>query len=591
MRIPRSRLAKFASELIEDCLISRRERIDRGISYRNVFLSGDEGGDAAIYNKTFAYLDDLNSLLYSPVGLRFNVEFYGAPNPVDRAKGTAAASDLHSKIRQSDSDTLISDGVLWSLVKGKAFAKLLVDRGELHPYLVQPEAMGVLQENLGHLDENMEAFVHSTYITPYQLERRVWNNSNRAEIMRKAKMYMRPGKGDDPKDEAAMKQIIIGGLYPFQPQGSGTPNNTRGIVDWMGGPSPKLSPRVMQTLLRLDELWVWDTEREDWATFQMIGDKLMILGEDFICNAFAYNPSTGRSNEHLKGHHPFVEFCANPIDNYYWGRSEIDNVALLQIAINSRINGINGLLRMQEDPPKKFTGTTGVNQLALSRLSRPGGYFADSNPNAKIENMTPPLDQDLFQALHEYERMFDEMGGLPPIAKGRGEAGVRSQAHAETLVRMFSPRFKDRAVLIERNVEKFGGLALDIQKAHNADKLTAWVPQKFAGIEAEQPSEIYMAPAPGLVPVHFLYGNLPSNVRVTVDSHSSSPAFAQEARGLAFDLFKIGAMSKEEVVRHVDAPDPEALIADIERREAEQAAFLAAHPEIAARGAGKTKPH
>jgi hypothetical protein len=291
----------------------------------------------------------------------------------------------------------------------------------------------------------------------------------------------------------------------------------------------------------------------------------------------------------LKGHHPFVEFCANRLDNYYWGRSEIDNIAILQLAINSRINGINGILRRQEDPPKKFTGATGVNQVVLSRLSRPGGYFADANPNAKVENMAPALDPDMFQSLHEYERMFDEMGGLPPVAKGRGESGVRSQAHAETLVRMFSPRFKDRALLVERDVDSLLGLGLDMCKVYVGEKLTGWVPAPEAGIEGVPGSSdpLSVPPAPNLKPIEFLYSSLPESARITVDAHSGSPAFSMEARGLIFDMLKLGMMGPQEAILHLDAPDPEALIADLERKQAQEAALIAAHPELLDKAAGK----
>lgn len=589
MRIPKSRLDRFAADLIAQCLVSRTERIHRGITYKNVFLTGDESGDAAIFNKTYCYLDDLESLLYSPVGLRLNIVPPGSPSPNEQAKGRAASADLHGRMRQSGSDSMISDAVLWSLVKGKALVKLLWDREGFAPTLIQPEMMGVMQENLNRLDENMEAFVHSTYITPYQFERMIYNRSasDKAEMMKKAKKYLRPPRADDPKDESAMKQIIIGGLYPYQAQGSSTPNNTRGIVDWMSGPAPTVDPKVLQSMMRLDELWVWNDEQEDWSTFQMIGDDMMVFGKDYIANAFAFDLASKASNPVLKGHHPFTEFCPNRIDGYFWGRSEIQNVALLQIAINSRINGINGLLRMQEDPPKKFTGTSGVNQLAISRLSRPGGYFSDSNPNAKVENMTPELNQDLFQSLHEYERMFDEMGGLPPIAKGMGESGVRSQGHAETLVRMFSPRFKDRALLVERDVESFGGLALDLCKAHVPKKLTAWVNKGQAGVEGGNSNELDQAPSPNMEAIEFIYKDIDEDSHVTVDSHSSSPAFAMEARSLVFDLFKIGAMDVTQVIEHTDSPDPEGLIAGVERRQAAQAAFLEAHPEAATKGKKK----
>jgi hypothetical protein len=191
--------------------------------------------------------------------------------------------------------------------------------------------------------------------------------------------------------------------------------------------------------------------------------------------------------------------------------------------------------------------------------------------NAKAERDNIQIPADLASFLHEYERMFDDIMGLPPIAKGQGDAGVRSAEHAETLVRMFSPRFKDRALLVERDVESFGANTLDISRAHDAEKMIAWVPGPAAGVEATDDAKtdevLIQPPAPGQVPVYFSYADLPDELRLTVDSHSSSPAFAAEAKQLAFDLLKVGALSPADLIDRVDVTDPDELIAGITRRE------------------------
>ena len=243
------------------------------------------------------------------------------------------------------------------------------------------------------------------------------------------------------------------------------------------------------------------------------------------------------------------------------------------------------MLRKQEEPATKFVGSTGVNQQALSRFNKPGGYWTDSNPNAKIERDNVQIPEALWASLHEYERMFDEMMGLPPIAKGQGEQGVRSGAHADTLIRMFSPRFKDRALLIERDVEKFGALILDLGRAHIDQKMIAWVPKDSAGFEdSSAPGEeaLLIPPAKGLVPVTFTFADLPDDVSLTVDSHSSSPAFSQDAKELAFNLQRIGAMSPAELVDHVDVSDPDELRAGIMRREIARAEAAKEEQELKA---------
>jgi hypothetical protein len=578
MHIPSTKLERFARDVIVQCTQSQPSRINRGMAYKNYYLLGAENADVpALFNKTYVYLDDLESLLYSPVSLAWHIGDPSMPNALEQAKGRAAATRLKHHTRFSETDTKISQAVCWSLVKGKTFIKQHWSRDKFQPAVIQPEMMGVFMEAHDCLDENMEAFVHSTWITPYQYARLLWNIKDKAvrdELMRKGKRYQKPGKQAIVDADQAMKQVIVGGLYPYQPSGSQKPQ-TRGIVDWMGGPSPILSADLVGSLMRLDELWVWDDARQDWATFQMIGDDILLMGRLLIQNALAFNPASLQSVPELKGQHPFTEFCANPLDGYFWGRSEIANVALLQESLNSRMAGINRLLRLQEDPPKKFMGSSGVNQNALARFRKPGGYWTDSSPTAKVETDSPQIPETLWESNHEIERLFDEMGGLPPIAKGRGEAGVRSQGHAETLVRMFSPRFKDRALLIERDVEALGQLMLQIGRAHDDCRLIGWVAEQYAGLEKKiEPDAFLIPPAPGMAPVQFSLHDLSENSRVSVESHSSSPAFQMEARGLAFDLLKIGAADQVDVVDRIDVSNPEELVANIERRQAEKAAAI-----------------
>lgn len=575
MYIPRAQkaLKDFVSDLVVRCRISRMDRLNRGQMFKSYAEVGaDNQQNAALYNKTYAYLDDLESLLYSPVSLRFKLSDPDIPNILNMAKGRAAAARLRTQCRRAELDTMFSAAVKECLVKGKSFIKMNYKGGELAPVMVQPEAMGVLYEVHQRLDQNMEAFVHTMMITPYQLARLVERHPRKDDILREAKNYMRSAQ-DMPGTEGAQRQVVVGGLYPFQPAGSGSPNGTRGIVDWLSTPAPLFSPKDQNAIMDLHELWVWDDRREDWATFQQLGDGVLIGGDLQIANAFALDRNTAMSAELLKGKHPFVEFCANPTENYFWGRSEVVNVALLQEAINSRINGIGRLLRKQEDPPTKFVSATGVNQDTLARYNKPGGYWTDLNPQAKIDKEVTQVPPDLWNSLHEYERMFDEMGGLPPIARGHGDAGVRSHGHAEALIRMFSPRFKDRALLIERDVEAAGGLMLDMEKLHAIKKLVAWVPKEAAGVEASPIDDpLIVPPAPGLVPVWFRFSDLDDDVTLSVDSHSSSPAFAQEARALAFDLLKVGAMDQADVLERSDVSDPEELIQGVTRRNIAKAA-------------------
>jgi len=596
MRIPSTNVGKFAAEIVRRCSSSRAERLQRGSTFRNLYLTGSESGEAQAYPEVFAFIDNLGSFLYSPVDLRFSINCYGSASQLERAKFRAAEAEFHKEFRRSNTDTLIESAVTWGLVKGKTFIKNSWTSQGFKDLLLQPEMMGVLEENLDSLDDQ-DAFVHRTYVTPDKLYRMLRTNPSRDELMRKAMAHAIQGKkSDDPEHENTLRQIIIGGIQPYNIQGQGSTTN-RGQVRWLDAPGPQFAAEVIQSLIPIDEVWVWDDERDnekegldgEYTTIQIIGEDVVLAGENTHRNLFAdqYSPrdtekkSKPTIHNPLAGHHPFTEICPNPLDGYFWGRSELCNVALLQKYINARVEGINQMLRRQEDPPKFFSGVAGIKQAAYSMIKKAGGYFTDSNPNAKVQDLYPQLPDGLWESLHEFQAMFDRMAGFTDTMAGRGSHGVRSSAHADALTRNASPRFKDRALLIERQIETMGGLKLDMLRAHVATPMTAWVTKKEAGIESLPPENtLEQPPIPNTIPVQFTYYDLSENCKVSVDSHSASPAFGQETRQLMFDLFKVGAAKPERLIEHLHPPGSNEMIQDIEIAEAERAAFFAQHPEL-----------
>jgi hypothetical protein len=249
--------------------------------------------------------------------------------------------------------------------------------------------------------------------------------------------------------------------------------------------------------------------------------------------------------------------------------------------MNARIDGIQKMLRKQEDPPRSTSGAS-INQNALAKLKKPGGYLTDPSPNLKHEELTPKIPTDFYTWLHELGAMYNDVGGMPAVARGEGESGVRSQGHAETLVRMASPRFKDRAVGVERSIDNLGGLALDILKAKNGEIQVAWVKEAFAGPFKEHPLDpmLYEPPAPGLFGIEFFFHHVGDNQKVSVDEHSSSPIFSADARQLLFTLAKLQAIGPKDLLEATHPPREEELVENFEEREAEKAAFLKQHPDL-----------
>jgi hypothetical protein len=585
--------AQQAAHLIRACTSSRAERVQRGLAYRNLFLTGSEDGTPQTFLRMHDYIQDIKAFLFNPADLRFAIDYFGTVSPVERAKGMAAASALHQHVTEAEVDEACSEATLWALIKGKTIQQTVWSRNGFEPYLIQPEAFGVYNESISSL-ERQECFVHSTFPTrsrfaqiisvlPIQRQRELFKAVDSVAI--------RTREGEDHNN--VLKQVIVGGLYPYTT--SGSPAQTSGgMVTHLFAPQASMEAGVVDSLVPMDELWVWNDEQDDWATITMVGDHI-VFGENELFNAFSSNfrPTVPNDKNPLTGKHGFVEFSPLPLHGYFWGVSYVYLTALLQRSINKRIDGINIMLRKQEDPPRFMSGSTIVNQNAYAKLNRPGGYFTDGSPNAKIQDLAKEVPTDIWRSFHELNSMFDIIAGTPAVTRGEGEGSVRSQGHAETLLRTGAARHKDAALKIERSVSNVGGLCLSMLQAKSTDPLVAWVAPGVKSIEIDkEPDPSLEPPVEGMQPVTFQFRHLSSRARVGVDGHSSSPAFSEEARQLAFALNRIGAASPQRVIEMTHPPQEDALIEDIERRDIAQAELVKAHPELAfPHGKGHGKAH
>lgn len=121
MIIPSRKLEDFVGQRIDECLASQSNRVNQYAMMTNYALTGsDNPQSAALFNKTYAYLDDLQSLLYSPVSLRYHIGNPELPSVLEEAKGRAAATRLRNAARKADADTRISEAIWWSLRQGQS---------------------------------------------------------------------------------------------------------------------------------------------------------------------------------------------------------------------------------------------------------------------------------------------------------------------------------------------------------------------------------------------------------------------------------------------------------------------------------------
>jgi hypothetical protein len=361
-------------------------------------------------------------------------------------------------------------------------------------------------------------------------------------------------------------QRLIGGIAPVQQQGTSAPKSFS-TVQLLGGPLPVLSPQLRNELVLFTELWVINDDTEDYTTIQYIDPGIVIEGKlrrRNICG--------------VKGHTPFTKICANETENYFWGASELMQVRPLQDMMNRRISEVDRISRLRARPPFSITGSSIADEKAVA-LQTPGGMFVDSAPQTKIDKYAPDNPTDMIAQINDIIGWFDDMAGFSASLQGKGESGVRSGVHAETMVRTGSPRLRDRSLLVERQCAAAGEFAFKLLQAKNAEQfgvdkveekgnMASWFKKKFSD---EHQS------------MGFLLSQIPDDFRVTIDSHSSSAAFSEESKNLAFNLFKAGAIDAEDLIRLTNPSFADMLVDKLEAKKKAEQELIKQHPELLAK--------
>lgn len=549
MKIPRDKsLAPWARELIEQCEVSRQDRISSLGTWRSYYWRGTDFGEGAKYNKIFSHIDRLASFLFSADDVRFSISYDTVLGEPYHERAAAASRVLNRDYHRGGCDLDFADAVHWSLIEGKTFIKTNWGHGEaLESWLIHPQFMGVLREDIDGLDRQ-EAFCYTTYVTPSELARQLVDHPEKERIEREVKASASKQTQEEMEEVIAgdaLRQIIIGGLNPVQAQQQ-TSKNT---VIVTSPPMPALSTKLASELVRIDELWAMDTRRKDWTTIRMIAPSIVIEGMN-----------KHRNISGVEGEQPFSEVCPNRLDNYFWGQSEIMTLAPLQDMLNNAIEDVRRITKLQARPPKAFIGFTGLNEARYKALNVPDGWISEDTPNAKIERLAPEVPPELFQQIEKILQWFDEAGGFQPITMGQGEPGVRAGSHAQTLLRTGSPRIRDRALLVER------------QAAAHADFCFKMLQEKDASVYRSKAKE------------EFMLKQMLDDYRVSVDSHSGSPVFSEDMERKAFMLAKAGAIGPAELIMLTRPPQQDILLEHAEARAAQQAQLMAQHPELMSKG-------
>jgi hypothetical protein len=267
----------------------------------------------------------------------------------------------------------------------------------------------------------------------------------------------------------------------------------------------------------------------------------------------------------VPGMQPYTLIQPNEVANWFWGRSELVDLIEPQALLSTWCDDAKRLFGLQVDKILAFIGEDNITDETYGQF-RGAGYM-NMGANSKVQDLTPQIPPEMMPMIKFVIEMINWLSGFPDIMQGKGEPGVRAGSHAGTLMKTASPYLRDRALLVER------------QAANAADKTLTYKEAKDDSKYWTDGTTIQTMDATG-----FHLTDLPDDWRVSIDSHSSSPIFADENEQLVLVALKLGVVTKDYAIDNLPLPNKELAKAQVEDEDARKQLMLkqlvSEHPEL-----------
>jgi len=549
-------LLAFANEHIEMCRISVGMRASYCRLMNAIAETGRYDGTKSLINMLTTHLNRTTSHLFSPVELKFSVDFERTYPKNYLQRAAVVAKTLTRSWERTNTDHAFALGVFQSLKYGACLLKqwVQVEGPDQTPVyykkLVMPWQFGVYNESENEIDRQA-AMVETTTMTLPEVWRRIFHLPNAKKLFEKVRGHAMKGQAmSDP--QSYFHQVLSTSALQTGVSGATRPL-PGGIVQLNNDPNYAImGPQVGAEVVNVHELWVQDDE--DYTTIIMIEPDIVIAPFGKKMNL------TG-----VDGLQPYTLIQPNEVANWFWGRSELVDLIEPQALLSTWCDDAKRLFGLQVDKILAFTGDNGIDDEKYGQFR--GAGFVNLQQGSDVKDLTPKIPPEMMPMIKFVIEQINWLSGFPDIMQGKGEPGVRAESHASTLMKTASPYLRDRALLVERQVATAADKTLSLKEAKDSSKY--WVDGSSVATMEQ---------------TGFLLTDLPEDWRVSVDSHSSSPIFSDENSQLILAGLKLGVVTKEYVMDNLPFPNKEEGKAQTkaaeENKQAQLQQLLQENPEI-----------
>ncbi|HEX8811707.1 MAG TPA: hypothetical protein VF742_06920, partial [Terracidiphilus sp.] len=245
----------------------------------------------------------------------------------------------------------------------------------------------------------------------------------------------------------------------------------------------------------------------------------------------------------IEQEHPFVHICPYPLYDFFWGKCHLDIMIPLQTWTNERLQQIADLLEQNVDPAKVFSGFQGMQDEKADSLGGPGTWMHEMMPGAKVDQLRPPVQPDLFTEFREIGEIMLDASGLTKTVTGHGEEGLRSGKQAKQAAVTGSARIKKVAVKLEEPLTKLSDVGVKLIQRNSITRMRTDDGQILVPAQVAE-----------------------DDIKMRVAGHSHSPLFAEEYKEDALILHKANAVDRESLIEMFNPPNKAELIHRLRKR-------------------------
>jgi len=532
-------------EVVEACRASAGIRAAYCRQLNAMMETGRQDGSRSIINMLYGEVDKLASHLYSPTVLQFGMEFDHNYQKEIIDRGKVAAKRVTRTWSRNNIDMMFGQGVFEALKFGACILKQWPQQdreGETtyHSSLVLPWQFGVYNEAINNLDRQ-PAMTETSTLTLPEVWRRIYHLPEAQKLFERIKSHATRGQAADEYSSffhqlLSTSTLNTGNVGMTRPQPGG-------IVNLNNDPNYAiLGPEVAVDLVKIHEIWLWG--EKDYETYQIVEPDILITrykkGNLLI------------AGDTRSGLHPYTLIQPNQKTGYIWGRSELIDMIEPQGLLSTWADDAKRLFGLQIDKILAFSGFDGVTDETYDQM-RSAGYF-NGPPGAAVSDLTPKFPPETLPMINFIITVIHMMSGMDNALSGKGEPGVRSAEHSDQLMKMASPRMRDRALLVERQCAQAAHLTFGIMEAKESTKF--WT----------DPDNVEKT--------SFILKDIPDDRQIIVDSHTSSPIFKDgHEQTIAFGV-KAGFLDGHYAIDNIDIPNKEEAHLSLKTKEAAQKALM-----------------